>query len=203
MIGDLNENEIDDLMNEFDERAFKDNVSLTQILDDKKDVNFDQNIINEIVLWKVNRYVSLKRVNWLSKFNELKNLGIQDLFSNLDNYEYNETKKEDVKKILKEMCDTNGIGLPMASTMLRFRNPAVFQIIDIRTFRMIFGDSEESKIDKNELDKNNGGTSIDIYFKYLKTLHLMCKEKRFDFSKSDRFLYQYDINQKNLLKKNK
>jgi hypothetical protein len=91
----------------------------------------------------------------------------------------------------------------MASTMLRFRNPAVFQIIDIRTFRMIFGDSEESKIDKNELDKNNGGTSIDIYFKYLKTLHLMCKEKRFDFSKSDRFLYQYDINQKNLLKKNK
>jgi hypothetical protein len=203
MIGDLNENEIDDLMNEFDERAFKDNVSLTQILDDKKDVNFDQNIINEIVLWKVNRYVSLKRVNWLSKFNELKNLGIQDLFSNLDNYEYNETKKEDVKKILKEMCDTNGIGLPMASTMLRFRNPAVFQIIDIRTFRMIFGDSEESKIDKNELDKNNGGTSIDIYFKYLKTLHLMCKEKRFDFSKSYRFIYQYDINQKNLLKKNK
>ena len=80
---------------------------------DNLNTDFDQNIINEIVLWKVNRYVSLdeetlKLVNLIRK----------------DDTEIN---VETTKQVLQHLLDTKtkGVQLAMASTILRFKNPDI------------------------------------------------------------------------------
>jgi hypothetical protein len=98
------------------------------------------------------------------------------------------------------MLKTHGIRLPMASTMLRFRNPKVFQIIDARTFRVIFGDDEEKK---KKYDAINESDRIEIYIEYLKQLRKECEAKNIVFSDADRILYQYDIEENKNFSKSK
>jgi hypothetical protein len=177
---DLDESMIDSLKTNFNIKAKnKEGFNLTERLDAKKDKAFDQDMINEIVLWKVNRYVNADS-NWLEDFHNLKDIRAID-----------DNNKEHIKEIFKKMINTTGIRLPMASTMLSFRNPKVFQIIDVRTFRVIFGDDDESKKTKNALDANNDG-SIDIYLEYLSKLKEYCENKEINFSEADRILYQFD-----------
>ena len=92
-------------------------TSLTSKLD-KLDTEFNQDIINEIVLWKVNRYAAID--------NETLNL-------------INQIKKEDTQLnvkltstiLLRLLCkEQKGFRLAMASTILRFKNPKIYQIID-------------------------------------------------------------------------
>ncbi|HEY2581679.1 MAG TPA: hypothetical protein VGI43_07730 [Mucilaginibacter sp.] len=170
--------EIENLRNKFNSTAVKDQFNLTDHLDGHLNVDFNQEIINEIVLWKVNRYVSICKAEWFDRFNELKN--IDDLESN----------KDEIKEILEKMLKTHMIRLPMASTMLRFRNPRVFQIIDARTFRIIFGDNK--KMEK-KYQSTKEKDVIDFYFDYLIKLRQDCEKKNINFSESDRILYQYDI----------
>src|SRR5690242_18411464 len=70
--------------------------------------DFDQPIINEIVLWKVNRYAKINE-DLLSELNRIKKTDV----------ELNEVL---TRKILKGLLETKGIQLPMASTILRFKN---------------------------------------------------------------------------------
>jgi len=186
-INDFDKTKIDELRTKFNKRATdKKGFSLTERLDAKKDIPFDQDMINEIVLWKVNRYVNVGNSSWLEDFNNLKDVP-----------EIDDNNKEHIKEILKKMIDTNGIRLPMASTMLSFRNPRVFQIIDIRTFHVMYGDDD---VKKKVLDANND-ESIKLYFDYLVDL----KKEKITFCESDRILYQYDIeeNKKYYIEKKK
>ena len=72
----------------------------------------------------------------------------------------------------------------MASTILRFRNPNVYQIIDKRVYRIIYGKklTLSSIIDKN----------IALYLQYLHDLKDVCQQYDIEFSESDRVLYQLD-----------
>ena len=45
--------------------------------------------------------------------------------------------KEKTCEILTSLLKTKGVQLAMASTILRFRNPNIFQIIDQRVYRVI------------------------------------------------------------------
>jgi hypothetical protein len=97
------------------DKEFKYQEGLTAKLDCLND-DFDQSVINEIVLWKVNRYAELDN-DTIQILNSIKKV----------NTEINE---ELTRKILRHLLSTKGIQLPMASIILRFRNPLVYQIID-------------------------------------------------------------------------
>ncbi|GAB3756218.1 hypothetical protein [Spirosoma pomorum] len=142
---------------------------LTVKLDDLDDV-FTQETINEIVLWKVNRYVALDD-------------GTLSIF-NLINKSDSTINIELTREILGCLLQQKGIRLPMASTMLRFKNPAIYQIIDQRVYRFVYGE---------ELPySTNVKKQIDLYLDYLKRLKESCNLRNIPFELSDRILYSMD-----------
>lgn len=158
---------------------------LTQKLDaDKSD--FNQNRLNEIVLWKVNRY---------AKFEE-------ELITVLNsiNPDDEQIDLEKTKYILRLLLKTKGVQLAMASTILRFRNPKIYQIIDQRVFRIIYPGKElKTTTYQNEklIEKQ-----IQLYLTYLQDLREACLMLNIDFNKADRILFMADrrVNEKIPLK---
>ena len=75
--------------------------------------------------------------------------------------------------------------MPFASTLLRFKNPKVYQIIDQRVYRFIYG--KELRLSSKKTDE-----LIDIYFEYLNDLKKKCKKYKIRFRNSDRVLYNAD-----------
>jgi thermostable 8-oxoguanine DNA glycosylase len=121
-------------------------------------------------LWKTNRYaklttVTLNLINGIDPKSEFIDLAL-------------------TREILMHLLNTKGIRLPMASTILRFRNPKVYQIIDQRVYRLIYG--TEFKLETN-LTEN-----INQYLDYLTELKNVCNLYQIPFYKSDRTLYEYD-----------
>lgn len=145
---------------------------LTPKLDDLEG-NFNQDIINQIVLWKVNRY-ALIEPETLKLLNKVKK-------------EEQVLDKELTREILTNLLGKGhkGIRLAMASTILRFKNPNVYQILDQRVYRFIFG--KELKYSLTNIEEQ-----IKTYFEYLQRLKEVCNEKNIDFRESDRILYMMD-----------
>ena len=134
---------------------------------------FNQEIINEIVLWKINRYAKLKEHS-LSLLNRVSS----------------DDKTIDVKltkEILHSLLGERGIRLPMASTILRFKNPNIYQIIDQRVFRFINGKEYRSSFSENKIEEE-----IELYLNYLSKLRVVSDKHKINFSKADRVLYNAD-----------
>ncbi len=152
---------------------------LTEVLDTHIERDFDQAIINEIVLWKVNRYVDANTLpNWLEMLNGFK-----------DDIQVDEVKLKDFLECVLD-DKIKGIRLAMASTFLRFRNPAVYQIIDERTYRVVMRDKESRKMLGDYAKKED---QIQLYIKYLENLRKVCAKLNIEFRDADRILYQFDI----------
>lgn len=149
---------------------YKFQPELTSILDEI-DQDFDQNIINQIVLWKVNRYSQLDESTLLL----LNRINRHDLIINIDHTE----------EILRHLLSTKGIQLAMASTILRFKNPNVYQIIDQRVYRFIYGEIMPKYFSSIDIQ-------ITLYMEYLEKLREVCKHKQIDFVLADRILYDLD-----------
>ena len=143
---------------------------LTKKLDEMNS-DFDQEIINEIVLWKVNRYTSVSSES-LRLINE-----IEKTDAILD--------KDLTKKILKSLLLNKGIRIAMASSILRFKNSKIYQIIDQRVYRFITG--QELKYSINDIDGQ-----IKLYLHYLEILRESCDIYKIDYELSDRILFQMD-----------
>ncbi len=77
----------------------------------------------------------------------------------------------------------------MASTILRFKNPNIYQIIDQRVYRIIYGKTYESNASKTEQKIKQ---KINTYINYLQDLRIVCKKYNIDFYHSDRILYDLD-----------
>lgn len=142
----------------------------------------DQNILNEIILWKVNRYADFSD-EIITKLNAIS---INDK---------KEKKKQKIdedktREILKLLLYTKGVRLPMASTILRFINPNIYQIIDQRVFRLLYKDNT-LKYTGSTSDKSIEN-QIEIYLKYLTDLRNACTKLGIDFKESDRILYMTD-----------
>ncbi len=180
MIKDKRMHTIDN--SELNEEDFKiDNFTYQRDLTSKLDKiskDFDQDIINEIVLWKVSRYASVSK-------NTLELLNRIDPQSD----EIDESLTHD---ILIALLNTKGVRLPMASTFLRFKNPNVYQIIDQRVYRFLYGKIVKYPNDINEICK--------LYLDYLSVLKSKCKQYSVQFKYSDRIIYMAD---KRLNKKSK
>lgn len=152
---------------------------LTKKLDAMTAEDFNQEMLFEIVLWKLSRYPYLQP----EIFGELKEI------ATLGPKEHREAEP-----ILRKLLASPGIRLPMASTILRFLNPTVFQIIDDRAYRVL-RPGEPLYPDKPVSGKRFEKylvNSTAIYFEYLDTLHEVVSEK-LPFELADRILYQLDI----------
>ncbi len=148
---------------------------LTEYLDkDKKD--FDQNKLNEIVLWKVNRYADFDD-NLISMINSISQ-------------NQKEIDLEKTKIILDALLNTKGVRLSMASTILRFRNKKIYQIIDQRVYRIIYPNQELKLSDY--LSEKNIKSQIELYLKYLTDLKQECLKLKIPFEIADRILYMAD-----------
>jgi len=154
---------------------------LTKRLDDLQPSDLDTKTLYEIILWKVNRFPEIDT----ELLEEVKTLG--DLSPNQDK------SYEQARPVLEQLLRIKGFRLPMASTLLRFINPNVFQIIDVRANRVIYAKRKTSipnvtaKSSQKQLKK-----AINYYFDYLSTLHRRSSPE-FPFHLADRLLYLLDI----------
>jgi hypothetical protein len=165
-IDDLKPNE---KISDISEFKYQENLTIEL---DKLKSDFNQGIINEIVLWKVSRYAKIEK----------STLELLNIVQKNDT----ELNSELTSEILKKLLSTKGIRLAMASTILRFKNPNIYQIIDQRVYRYISKNNEEL----------NEGTNIEnqikLYLDYLIRLKEVCIAHKIDFEKSDRILYLMD-----------
>ena len=155
--------------------SFNYQKELTKRLDTNQR-DFDQNRLNEIVLWKVNRYADFE----------------EDVILLINSIEPSDSKidKEKTKAILKLLLNTKGVQLAMASTILRFRNKFIYQIIDQRVYRIIYP-NKILKVSAYSSEKNIE-EQIDLYFQYLKDLRSVCDKLKITFEDSDRILFMAD-----------
>jgi len=161
-------------INESD-REYEYQGELTRLLD-KLDTDFDQNTINQIVLWKVNRFAKIDNITL-------------DLINSIDT-ESTIIDIDKTKIILTNLLKTKGIQLPMASTILRFKNNNIYQIIDQRVYRIITKE-EKLKLSTYQNDKNIK-EQIDLYISYLENLRAVCIKLNIPFNQSDRIFYMAD-----------
>ena len=136
---------------------------------DKADDDFTQERINEIVLWKVNRFAELTP-RLLDKINSLSKL--------------EKGQHAHARSALEDLLEERGVDLAMASTILRFRNPSVFQIIDRHAYRALYG----RLLPMTTVTAKK----IDLYFRYLEDLRSLCEDKSLRFETADRVLYVFD-----------
>ena len=131
-------------------KGYKYQSRLTPHLDSLPDEPFSQETVNEIVLWKVNRYVQLPEQIRHSLYS-LRALSPR--------------QHRDAEVVLLSLLNCAGVDLAMASTFLRFQNADVFQIIDRHAYRAVFG----KRYPVHSGTASNAKASL--YFTYLDTLH--------------------------------
>ena len=159
-------------------KGFDYQKELTKKLDKTKS-QFNQELLNEIVLWKVNRYALFNS----TLINEINTISSWKVLN-----------KEKTRKILTSLLKTKGVQLAMASTILRFRNPNIFQIIDQRAYRVINGYPLKLSQIKETSRETTLNKQIDIYLEYLDEIRKKCKKLDVDFDDADRVLYIIDKN---------
>jgi len=151
--------------------GYKYQPNLTSKLDNLEEIHFDQALLNEIILWKINRYATFTKA-LLEKIESVKK------------FKQGEHRKGD--KVLFDLLKIKGVDLAMASTILRFRNPEVYQIIDRHAYRAIYG------VKYPLYPASSSYQKIDVYFDYLDMLIQISKEKRLEYKSLDRLLYEFD-----------
>jgi len=86
-----------------------------------------------------------------------------------------------VKEVLEMLVDSQGIGLPMASSILKFINPKVFPIIDVRAYRALTGTKAHQRT-----------YTIDNYIAYTKQLTAIAAKWNRPLRDIDEQLYCFD-----------
>ena len=151
--------------------------SCDDIIERIKNCNFknqreNADIINEIVLWKINRQTFVK--------NELIS-DIKNLSGNVRSYNDISSYENEIKDIYNKLIGSKGVGAAMASTILKMFMPEALPIIDQRAYREIYGKDMPSKVDGN------------AYFEYVKKVIAQFeKERGIHFPDMDKVLYQRD-----------
>ena len=149
-----------------------------RIKNSKNDKNEIKDILNSIVLRKINRMIDVDD----SIIIELISL------PNIESKEDAIGKDVDkVKSILFKLLNCKGIRLAMASTFLHFFNPKVFPIFDQRAYRVIY------KMDYKNIGSNDN--KVNLYINYLKDCINYYEEylkDKIDFCVLDKYLYQLD-----------
>lgn len=162
-------------------------ASCNDIIERIKNCNFknqreNADIINEIVLWKINRQTFVA--------NDLI-LDIKKLSNDLTDYNKVATYKAKIKETYNKLINSKGVSAAMASTILKMFMPEALPIIDQRAYREIYkGEEMPAKINGVE------------YLKYVDRVIEQFKEERgVNFSDMDKVLYQRDKAKGNSVKR--
>lgn len=142
------------------------------------DTDISRETAYEIVLWKLDRFVDFSD-GLLDEINSVASLSAQH--------------RGEARPVLRSLLKTPGIRLPMASTILRFRNPLCFQIIDERAYRQALPKGEAYPAKPQALTDGWLSRSENIYFGYLDRLDEIARDSGVEFKHLDRALYQADI----------
>jgi len=144
---------------------------LTELLDNLENTPIDQSLINDIVLWKVNRYVRVS----------------DDIIGQIEGLKVlKAAEHRKGKEVLTVLIGLNGVDLPMASTILRFINPKVFQIIDRHAYRAVY--SKKYPLYQSTPTERK----VSLYCGYIDHLIELCQVKGLTFTTIDRLLYIFD-----------
>lgn len=161
-------------------------ASCEKIIDRIKNCDFknereNADIINEIVLWKINR---------LPKIDNELIIAIKDLSYKVTTYDNVNAHKNEIAVIYNKLIKSTGVNAAMASTVLKMFMPEALPIIDQRAYREIFnGEEMPSKVD------------CDTYLKYVdEVIKQFNNERGIDFSNMDKVLYQRDKAKGNKIK---
>jgi len=150
---------------------YKYQPNLTARLDTLEMLQFTQGLVNEIVLWKLDRFV---------QFSDELLRGIESVKG------LHPGEHRNAESLIDSLLIVHGVDLPMASTLLRFRNPSVFQIIDRHAYRAVYGSKFPLYSSMSPKRK------IGVYFDYIDELITLCGQKKVRFETIDRVLYQFD-----------
>lgn len=154
---------------------------------DASDYEQNRDLINEIVLWKLNRSVQIKDET-IKKIH---------LLSQKVNHPLEAVNCTDVENVILELLDAKGIKIAMASTILHFYYPMIFPIIDQRAYRELTSDELPEYHGK---DKNQ--KYMELYVDYIEKCYVFNTEilPEADFEYIDKILYQLDKDKKNKVK---
>ena len=128
----------------------------------------DLNDIRRIALWKLDRIINIPKeiIEDLRKLACEKSIDIRDIKT---------------LNIIKKLVSCEGIGFPMASTILKFIRPDIFPIIDIRAYRAIFG-----------VKLYSSQYSIEKYINYVEEVYKIRDLLNLDLQLIDQQLYCFD-----------
>lgn len=142
----------------------------------KSDYRQNKDIINEIVLWKMNRrpQVSEELIDAIYGLESVKN-------------PMEAAGSEKTVQVVKMLIRSRGMQLPMASTILHFYFQDAYPIIDQRAYRELYGKDYPKYTMKVEI-------LTDIYVKYIADCYNYQQEHcpEIPFAKIDKVLYQLD-----------
>jgi thermostable 8-oxoguanine DNA glycosylase len=132
----------------------------------KKDITVDD--IRRISLWKLDRVLDVSD----ETISNLKKIAVQNDI----------TIKSNLALItLNMLTNSNGIGFPMASAILKFIRPDIFPIIDVRAYRALYG----KKIYSSQY-------TIEKYIDYVEKIYEISKSLQIELYQIDEQLYCFD-----------
>lgn len=124
--------------------------------------------LRRVSLWKLDRVLSVSEetLEKLQKLSQEKSVTLRD---------------ELVKETIELLVLSQGIGFPMASAILKFINPSVFPIIDVRAYRALTGKKPYYNT-----------YTYDKYMEYAEALHSLSKKLKRPLREMDEQLYCFD-----------
>jgi endonuclease III len=139
-----------------------------------KSINHNQEItindLRRIALWKLDRILNVpdELIQRLQDMVRISDINIDDI---------------KVKELIEDLLDCPGIGMPMASSILKFLRPDVFPIIDVRAYRALYG----SKL-------YYGSYNYARYREYVVKIYEIRDSLGINLSEVDQQLYCFDKN---------
>jgi hypothetical protein len=130
--------------------------------------NLNINDMRRIALWKLDRVLNIpdEIIENLNKLASDKNLSHRDDIS---------------IKTIKDLVKCEGVGFPMASSILKFIRPDIYPIIDVRAYRALKG----KKLYYSSY-------TLDLYLDYVDNLVQFSKLFKMPLKQIDEQLYEFD-----------
>lgn len=137
-------------------------------IDKYNETSRDIHDLRRVSLWKLNRILEVSDdiIEGLRKLASLRTI---------------EINSEPIKKIINELVSSDGIGFPMASSILKFIRPDIFPIIDVRAYRALTG----KKLYSSQYN-------IELYVNYVEQLREYADKLNMPLSDMDEQLYEFD-----------
>ncbi len=140
--------------------------AIRENLKNKSDIQMDD--IRRIALWKYDRII------------EIDDMFCTQLY-HVASKEKISIEHKEAQEIIAKLVSSEGVGFPLASTILKFINPDVFPIIDVRAYRAIYG----KKINYSQYN-------LKIYVEYAKRIYAIRDRLQISLSEVDERLYEFD-----------